>query len=230
MRRMKKGQVHEHYRKQLLKVQKRMEEATKVSERTVRRILGKHKKHEVEGTSFNTPGKTHKVPKRVTDIDDFDKCVIRRTIHEFHMQEKTSPTIPKLFPKLRNRIHFKGGSTALRNIVKELGFLWRKTRNNRAVLIEKHDVRRMRVSYLAALNKYREDGRPIVYEDETYVHSSHTGPKNLSDDCASGLLAPVSKGERHHSPCGRPPWFNSRGTSYLQIQPENRGLPQLNEW
>jgi hypothetical protein len=89
-----KGHVPEHYRKQLLKVQKRVEEATKVSERTFRRILGEQKKHEVEGTSLNTPGKTHKVPKRVTDTDDFDKCVTRLTIHEFYVQEKTSPTIP----------------------------------------------------------------------------------------------------------------------------------------
>jgi transposase len=35
-----------------------------------------------------------------------------------------------------------------------------------------------------------------VYEDETYIHSSHTGPKNWCDVSASGLLAPVSKGER----------------------------------
>jgi hypothetical protein len=34
------------------------------------------------------PGKTHKVPKRVTDTDDFDKCVIQRIIQEFYMQEK----------------------------------------------------------------------------------------------------------------------------------------------
>jgi organic hydroperoxide reductase OsmC/OhrA len=67
--------VPEHYRKQLLKVQKRLEQATKVSERTVRRSLGEHKKHEPQGTSFCSHGKTHKVPKRVTDIDDFDKSV-----------------------------------------------------------------------------------------------------------------------------------------------------------
>jgi hypothetical protein len=104
-----------------------VEEATKVSERTIRRISGEQKKHEVEGTSFNTPGKTHKVPKRATDIDDVNKCVIQHTIHEFYVQEKMSPTIPKLLPKLRNRINFKGGSTSLRNIVKELGFRWKKT-------------------------------------------------------------------------------------------------------
>jgi hypothetical protein len=132
-----KGQVPEHYRKQLLKVQKRVEKATKVSERTVRRILGEQKKHEVQGTSFSSHRKTHKVPKCVTDIDDFDKCVIQLTIHEFYVQEKTLPAIPKLLPKLRDRINFNSGSTSLRNIVKELGFLWKKTRSNRAVLIKK---------------------------------------------------------------------------------------------
>jgi transposase len=156
-----------------------VEEATKVSERTVRRI-SEQKKHEVEGTSSNTRSKTHKVPKRVTDTDDFDKCVIRRTVHEFYVQEKASPTIPKLLPKLGNRINFKCGTTSLRNIVKELGFRWKKMRNNREVLIKQHDVRCMRVSFLTALNKYREEGRPIVYEDETYIHSSHTGLKGGS--------------------------------------------------
>jgi hypothetical protein len=183
-----KGQVPEHYRTPLLKVEKRVEQATKVSERAVRRILGEQKEHEALGTSFSSHGKTHKVPKRVTDIDDFDKCVIWPTIRAFYVKEKMSPTISQLFPKFRNRINFNGGITSLRNIVKELGFLWKKTRNNRVVLIEKHDVRCMRVSYLTALNKYREEGRPIVYEDETYVHSSRTVRKNWTDDCASGLL------------------------------------------
>jgi hypothetical protein len=77
----------------------------------------------------------------VTDINDFDKCVIQLTIHEVYVQEKMSPTISKLFPKLRDRINFNSGSTSLRNNVKELGFLWKKTRNNRVVLIEKHDLR-----------------------------------------------------------------------------------------
>jgi hypothetical protein len=93
-----------------------VEEATDVSERTVRKILGEQKKHEVQGTSFISHGKTHKVPKLVTDIDDFGKFVIRLTIHEFYVQEKMSPTISKLFPKLRDRINFNGSSTSLRNM------------------------------------------------------------------------------------------------------------------
>jgi hypothetical protein len=61
------------------------------------------------------------------------------------VQEKTLATISELLPKLNDRINFIGGSTSLRNIVKKLGLLWKKTRNNRMVLIEKHDVRCMRV-------------------------------------------------------------------------------------
>jgi hypothetical protein len=66
-------------------VRKKVEEATKVSERTVTRILREQKKHEAQGTSFSSHGKTHKVTKRLTDIDDFDKCAIRLTIHELYV-------------------------------------------------------------------------------------------------------------------------------------------------
>jgi hypothetical protein len=60
--------------------------------------------------------KIHKAPKHVTDIYDFDKCVIWHTIHEFYVQGKMSATISKLLPKLKDRINFKGRSTSLRNL------------------------------------------------------------------------------------------------------------------
>jgi hypothetical protein len=50
-----------------------VEEATKVSERTLRRSL-EQKKHEAQGPSYSSQGKTHKVPKRVTDIDGISLC------------------------------------------------------------------------------------------------------------------------------------------------------------
>jgi hypothetical protein len=70
-----------------------------------------------------------------------------------------------------------------------------RRQNGRIVLIKNNDVRCMQVSYLTALNKYREEGCPVVNEDKMYIHSSHTRPKNWSD-CALGLLAPFSKGNR----------------------------------
>ncbi|KAJ8728903.1 hypothetical protein PYW07_006599 [Mythimna separata] len=50
--------------------------------------------------------------------------------------------------------------------------------------------------YLKAIKKYRDEGRPIVFTDESYVHSSHTKGKTWSDDSAKGLKRPISKGQR----------------------------------
>jgi hypothetical protein len=80
--------VQEINRKQLLNVQKRVEKESKISKRAIGRILGVYKKHEAQSSSFSTPKKTQKVPKRVADIDDFDKCVVRCIIQEFYVQEK----------------------------------------------------------------------------------------------------------------------------------------------
>lgn len=178
------------------KVQERVSAATKVPERTIRKIIKEGKQCEEEGTSFGTPGKVHRVPKRITDVDDFDKRVIRQTIYNFYINDKTVPTVSKLLPKLKDAINFNGGSTSLKIILRDMGFKWKKTRNNKAVLQERHDIREQRVSYLRAIKKYREEGRPLIYEDETYIHSTHTRPKNWSDDKTSGLLAPISKGPR----------------------------------
>jgi predicted transcriptional regulator len=65
-------------------VQKRVAEATGVSERTIRRILKGREEHEEQVTSFGMPGKKHNVPKQITQMDNFDKCVVWRTIHSFY--------------------------------------------------------------------------------------------------------------------------------------------------
>jgi hypothetical protein len=52
--------------------------------------------------------------------------------------------------------------------------MWKKTADNRKFIVERHDIRSLRIKYLRAIKAYREEGRPIVYADETYIHSSHT--------------------------------------------------------
>jgi hypothetical protein len=68
------------------------------------------------------------------------------------------------------------------------------------VFIEKRDIRCVRVSYITAVKMCGEEGCPIVYADytyiRTYIHSSHTRPKNCSDDSALGLLASVPRDEQ----------------------------------
>jgi hypothetical protein len=64
--------------------------------------------------------------------------------------------------------------------------------------LERHDIRSLRVKYLRTIKAYREDGRPTVYADETYIHSSHTTSYEWDDESGAGLKAPISKGRR---PC-----------------------------
>ena len=86
--------------------------------------------------------------------------------------------------------------STLRKIILALGFRWKKTKNNRRILMEQGNIREKRIAYLRAMKKYREENRPIVFMDETYIHSSHTTPSAWSDESMQGLLAPVSKGPR----------------------------------
>src|SRR5215475_6428160 len=73
---------------------------------------------------------------------------------------------------------------------------WKKTSDNRKSIVERHDIRSLRVEYLRAIRAYREEGRPIVYSDETYIHSSHTASYAWDDGSGAGLKAPISKGRR----------------------------------
>jgi hypothetical protein len=77
-----------------------------------------------------------------------------------------------------------------------VGFKWKKTRNNWGALIERGDIRSKRVAHLRTVKKYREEGRPIIYENETFIHSSHIRPKNWKDDTPSEYMAPVLQGRR----------------------------------
>ena len=73
---------------------------------------------------------------------------------------------------------------------------WKKTSGNRKFIVERHDIRSLRVKYLRVIRAYREEGRPIVYADETYIASSHTTSYAWDDGSGAGLKAPISKGRR----------------------------------
>ena len=58
--------------------------------------------------------------------------------------------------------------------------------------MERRGIRSLRVKYLRSISTYREEGRPIVYADETFIHSSHTTSYALDDGSGAGLTAPIS--------------------------------------
>lgn len=173
--------------------------ATGVSVRTVSRInaeLSKLSVNEEEANYFSTPKKTRNRKKPVTGIDSFDESVVRRTVYDFYITEKRLPTIKLLQEKLKEKIDYKGSRESVRMILKNLGFRWKRVQNNRRILIENSDIREKRISYLLAMKKYREEKRPIVYMDESYVCTSHVSGKSWSDGSFNGLHTPISKGDR----------------------------------
>lgn len=160
----------------LRKIQKRTAEATKTSVTTVSNITAQANSSDLL-TVFRTPGKKRSRAKPVTEIDNFDQGVIKRCIHNYHKLNNELPTVRKLTQKLEEDINFKGSERSLRRIIKSMGFRWKKTENNRKVLIETSNIRLQRIVYLRKIKKYRQDGRPIIYTDESYVDSSHSTPK-----------------------------------------------------
>lgn len=185
----------------LSKARLRTAAATGVSERRVSQINSEFKKLTTcednrRIVTFLTPSRKRHKRKSVADLDDFDKTVIRRLVYNFHIQEHRLPTVKLLREALHEKISFKGSGTTLRRVLKEMGFTWSRTTNNRKILIEKPDIREKRISYLKTLKYYREQGRPIIYLDETYVLSSHVSSLSWSDGSNNGVHIPISKGER----------------------------------
>lgn len=182
----------------MTKARERTAAATGVSMRTISRInreLDSLTVSDDEEKSFSTPNKNRKRVKPITDLDDFDLCVVRRLVYEFYLLKRL-PTLKLLLTVLREKIDFKGSRESLRRILKDLGFRWKRAENNRKVLIEHSDIREKRITYLQSIKKYRLEGRPIVYMDESYVLSSHLANKVWSDGSNNSIHTPISKGQR----------------------------------
>jgi len=184
----------------LSKARQRTAAATGVSERMVTKINAELKKLQEndgdEPVSFLTPDKKRSIHRPVTGLDDFNMCVVRRLVYNFHFEHKRLPTTELLLDQLKDRIDFKGGKSSLRSILKTLGFTWRRTQNNRKLLIEHEDIREKRITFLRQIKRFREQGRPIIYLDETYIHSNHHASLSWSDNSTKGFRAPISKGDR----------------------------------
>lgn len=74
---------------------------------------------------------------------------------------------------------------------------WKKTTDNRKVLQESFDIRYKRIVYLRQLQQYVHEKRPIIFTDESYIHSSHVQSSIWTDGNSSKTFCkPISKGQR----------------------------------
>ena len=103
-------------------------------------------------------------------VDDFDICMIRRTINNMLILKKNLPSVNSILKQIKSpgSIEFKGGRETLRRRLKEMGFVWRKSTDNRKFLFERSNIVAQRINFLRQIKEYREKGRDIVYTDESY--------------------------------------------------------------
>lgn len=166
--------------------------ATGVSLSSVKKIIieGKCSSEDNNGEPlFKSPSRKRSRKCSVTSLCDFEKNDIRNIIYNFHKTEGVTPTLKMITEKIKTDLGFSGGRTSVHTIVRDLGFRWRKSENNRKLLIEKSDIRAKRINYLLKMKQFRDEKRPIVYLDEAYIHANHTQPKAWSDATTSGLKA-----------------------------------------
>lgn len=168
-------------------VQKRCAAATGISERAVRRIVTavrNSNKPNLRSSSVFL-GRTPSLKKAERDkfpgIDNIDRGIIKRMIHNFHITESKLPTLKSLLKKVKEETAYTGSANSLRRIINDLGFKWMKTENNEKLLIEHTNVRIKRIEYLRKIARYREEGRIIVYTHESYIDFSHMISVNWSD-------------------------------------------------
>ena len=141
---------------------------TGVSKSTIERLMKRDK----------TKEEKHELPrtKRV-QLDEFDLGVLRRTVNAMYSERRILPTLSNIQTAMQEDIGYTGSKSILRKHMRQLGFTYRKSQNNRKLLMERGDVVLSRIRYLRKIRQLREAGCNIVCTDETYVRSNHTSQR-----------------------------------------------------
>ncbi|KAF0701438.1 Uncharacterized protein FWK35_00034501 [Aphis craccivora] len=174
-------------------------EACGLSEHTVRRICSEAKHSEDKHyesksvLSLKSPRKVYKRAKIVSELDDFDSDVVRRTVHEFYNRSEY-PTANLILNDLKQKINYSGCLRSVRNLLKNFKFSYKKCNDGRKFLMEGNNI--------VALHD-----RLIVYIDETWVNQNHSRSIIWQNEYSTeGLKVPTGKGGRLivcHAGCAR---------------------------
>lgn len=179
----------------LNQIVERVADALDIGRNTVSRIT--REKYGQGGTSENklsTPNKKRTKVKPITNLDDFAKDAIRNHIYGYYRRLEL-PTLLKLLKSLKEADLFKGGITSLRQVIKDIGFVYKKL-NKRKIIMERTDIALARCTFLRKA-KNINDWSKVVFLDETWLNANHTVGKCWTDDTAQSCTkVPEGKGER----------------------------------
>lgn len=162
---------------------RRTAQAVGYSQRTVFKIL-KEERQACANTSFvepdtksrfKPPSKRKRVCPKST-LDNYDLSLLRKTIISYQTKNHEMPTLKELKEIVSEKTGFNGCKETLRKILYDSGFEW-STTDNHKLLVERHDIQMLRFRYLKELQKYRDEGRYIVFTDNYYVDTASTQKK-----------------------------------------------------
>jgi len=146
-----------------------------ISQRTISTTISKYEKLKKN---------KKKIRGNINDkIDESEKSAIRRIIHSFWFENQI-PTFDKIYLNVRAYKELPNftKSTLYSLIRKHMGFERAKGTN---AVVEKNDTILCRRNYLESIMKYRSEGRPIYYMDETCINIG----ENAGKDCFSKDLS-----------------------------------------
>lgn len=143
----------------------------------------------------------------MSKIDDFDKNAVRRKIHQFWFNCEL-PTLDKMLSVINEDESLPDFSrTTLYRLLISMDFEYGKRGRNSA-LVEKNEPRVWRRRYLRDIKRYREEGRPIYFLDETWVNAGDvtirvwkdksvlSSQQAFSGGLSTGAVNPTGKGKR----------------------------------
>lgn len=199
--------VHEYFQKEkdyggptenVSKVNYRTALATKVSERTVKRICSEGKvNQENDGATFTSPKKRQRATPVMDFFDNFNEGVLHRTVLSFYARHEI-PTVETIYREMQNTLSYPGSKTTLRRVLKKIGFTYARV-DGRKCLMERDDVTHARIVFLNEMRKIKNEDKNIVYLDETWINQNYTVSKCWTDGASqkpTGLQVPTGKGSR----------------------------------
>ncbi|CAK9834558.1 hypothetical protein ANTRET_LOCUS11073 [Anthophora retusa] len=158
-----------------------------VSKRSVFRI----RKEGMSG-EISSPKRTKIRQQIVEKVDDFDKNVIRRIVHQFfHRNELPIEKVLEVVNADPTLPNFK--RTTFYKLLKSINFKFTR-RGRDSFLNDREDIVVWRRSYLRQLKQFREANRQIYYLDETWINAGHAKNFVWKDTSITSARAAHSSG------------------------------------
>ena len=107
----------------LSKVQKTVPEATRVSRRTLCKLLKEGENVETGVTmAFSNPHELRTKVCTKSVLDNFDEIVLRKIFHNFYLTEKQRPTLKAIRSKVCESTRYGGGISSLSLVLRKTRF------------------------------------------------------------------------------------------------------------